>query len=120
MDVREGLDAGTPVIRAEEVPCYLCMKCPEVCPSGALRPVEPEATRMGLAVIDKETCVAWNDTSLCRTCYNVCPLQDLAIELPEMRPEVVDDSCVGCGVCVHACPIPTGDGRKAINVEPAR
>ncbi len=119
LDARRGIEAGTPVIEAERIPCYLCMECVTVCPSGALSPVAPEETRMGVAVIDRETCVTWAGKLLCRTCYNVCPLQDTAIDLPLLRPTVNPDHCTGCGICVHACPITGEDGNKAINVDPA-
>jgi MauM/NapG family ferredoxin protein len=120
LDVREGVHAGTPVIDVRDVPCYLCMKCPDVCPTGALKPLPLEETRMGLAVIDKEACVAWNGTALCRTCYSVCPLQNEAIVYEEMLPRVVEDGCTGCGICVNACPVSAEDGRRAIFVEPPR
>jgi ferredoxin len=94
------------------------MRCVAVCPSGALREVSAEETRMGSAVVDRETCVAWTGTLLCRTCYNVCPFPDEAIDLPMLRPEVLEDGCTGCGICVHACPVSAEGGRKAINVEP--
>ena len=78
-----------------------------------------EDTRMGLAIIDKDACAAWNGTALCRTCYSVCPLRDKAIVFDEMLPRVVDDVCTGCGVCVNACPVVQNDqGQKAIRVEP--
>lgn len=121
LDVRDGVHAGTPVIEVRESPCYLCMKCPEVCPTGALTPLPMADTRMGLAVIDKQTCAAWNDTALCRTCYSVCPLRDVAIVYEEMLPRIVDDACTGCGVCVNACPVVLDDdGRRAVSVEPRR
>ena len=119
LGLQAGTDAGTPLIEAEIIPCYLCMECVTVCPSGALRPIELEETRMGLAVIDPETCVALLGTLLCRTCYNVCPLQDTAIDLPAMEPRVIEEGCTGCGICVHACPVDGEDGRKAINITPA-
>ena len=29
LDIRSGIHAGTPLVEAEKVPCYLCMKCVE-------------------------------------------------------------------------------------------
>ncbi len=118
LDARVGIHAGTPLIRAEDVPCYLCMKCVEVCPTGTLRRIRQEDTRMGLAVVDRHRCITWREEALCRTCYNVCPFKEKAIRLDELRPVIDEKYCTGCGLCTHGCPISTEDGRKAVNIEP--
>lgn len=118
LDVRAGLQAGTPLIRAEEIPCYLCMKCVVVCPSGALGKIPQDGTRMGLATVDRHACVSWTGAILCRTCYNICPFADRAIRLEDYRPVVDEQHCTGCGICVHGCPVAGGRGRRAINIEP--
>lgn len=119
LDIRDGLMAGTPIVDVQQKPCYLCMKCVHVCPTGALRPLEQHETRMGLAAIDKHSCVSWRDEGLmCKTCYNVCPFIDKAVTFDNYRPEVVADHCTGCGICTYSCPITRPDGRKAINIEP--
>jgi MauM/NapG family ferredoxin protein len=107
---------GTPVVKAREVPCYLCMKCPPVCPSGALdRNLKQKAdVRMGTARINKKECLAWQET-LCRSCYQNCPLFDSAIRMDnELRPVVDEKKCVGCGICENVCPV----DAAAITVEP--
>ena len=118
LDIRSGVHAGTPIIEAEKIPCYLCMKCVEVCPTGSLVPVSQKDTRMGLAVINKFHCTTWNGLILCRTCYDKCPFKDEAIILDELRPRIIDPKCTGCGLCTHACPITNQDGSKAVNIEP--
>jgi ferredoxin len=110
--------AGTPLIDVEQIPCYLCMKCAEICPSGALQKIAQEKTRMGLAIVDQYSCVAWQDQTLCRTCYSVCPFPDKAIRLEQFRPVVDERHCTGCGICTHACPVSRQRGGKAINIEP--
>lgn len=98
---------GTPIIDPRKTPCYLCMKCPPVCPSGALDTTltEKKNVRMGVAVIDKKTCYAWQGT-LCRSCYEICPLFDEAISMDaELRPVINEKKCVGCGMCENVCPV---------------
>ena len=118
LDIRAGVNAGTPLIYAEKIPCYVCMKCVQVCPTGALQPVAQQDTRMGLAVIDKHSCVAWLDKVLCRTCYNVCPFQNSAIRLEAFKPVIDEKHCTGCGLCTHGCPITVSATLKAVNIQP--
>ena len=98
---------GTPYIKAREIPCYVCMKCPPVCPSGALNRKlhQKQDIRMGTAVINKKTCLPWQGT-LCRSCYENCPIFDEAIIMDnELRPVVDEKKCIGCGICENVCPV---------------
>lgn len=97
----------TPFIIPREVPCYLCMKCPPVCPSGALDRSLTEKTKvkMGIAKIDEKKCLAYLGT-LCRSCYQNCPIFNEAITIDdELKPKVNKDKCVGCGICENVCPV---------------
>lgn len=95
---------GTPLIDPHKKPCYLCMKCPQVCPTGALTPVKKDTVAMGLAGLVKQTCLSYLDT-MCNLCYRHCPLKGDAIRLDdELRPVIIEDGCVGCGVCYYVCP----------------
>ena len=104
-----GVATGTPWVDTRETPCFLCrdhdeLLCIETCPSGALRPVEDlESIDMGLAVIDPELCLAFNGV-VCRSCWHACPYPNAAIRFDSMlRPVVVEDACIGCGLCDQAC-----------------
>mgnify|MGYP001547784480 CR=1 FL=1 len=118
LDIRAGIHAGTPLIEVEKIPCYLCLKCVDVCPTGSLIRLSQESTRMGLAIIDKFSCAAWEGTTLCRSCYDKCPFPEKAIKLDQLRPVVIAEHCTGCGLCTNACPVTTAKGKKAINIEP--
>jgi ferredoxin-type protein NapG len=118
LDIRSGIHAGTPLIEVEKIPCYLCMKCVDVCPTVSLQRTRQEDTRMGLAVINRFDCAAWISTTLCRTCCDKCPYTEKAIRLDQLRPIVDEAACTGCGLCTNACPVTTKDGKKAINIEP--
>lgn len=109
-----GLSAGTPIVAAREVPCYLCMLCPPVCPTGALDPItDKRQVRMGVARIDRSTCYAYNGI-LCRSCVDECPLGREAILQDALLQPVVTEKCVGCGICERVCP----DPHVAIKVVP--
>ncbi|NOQ45325.1 MAG: 4Fe-4S dicluster domain-containing protein [Desulfobulbaceae bacterium] len=118
LDIRHGVFAGTPLIAAEKIPCYLCMKCVDVCPTGSLIRVTQEETRMGVAIIDRFNCFTWVGMTLCRTCYDKCPFKDKAIVLEELKPIINESACTGCGLCTHACPVTVKEGKKAVNIEP--
>lgn len=114
---------GTPYFTPRDVPCYMCtdIPCVPVCPTGALD--EPSVSdenglqinnaRMGLAVVDMESCVAFWGIQ-CDACYRACPLMGKALYLVHQRndrtgkhalllPEVSSDYCTGCGLCERAC-----------------
>lgn len=119
---------GTPYFLPRENPCRMCrnIPCVAACPTGALDPAlvqehdengpgrtEIKNARMGLALIDQETCIAhWGIQ--CDACYRACPLLDKAITIEYARnertgkhafmaPLVHSDACTGCGMCEHAC-----------------
>ena len=100
---------GTPYVVARDIPCDLCMgkdemRCIPACPTDALKPlVERRDVRMGVAVIDDATCLPFVGVS-CKACWHACPYAKEAIGFdPLGRPHVVNEGCVGCGLCVRAC-----------------
>ncbi len=115
---------GTPFFTPTEVPCYMCddIPCVPVCPSGALDEasvtndqgeLDINKARMGLAVVHKESCIAYWGIQ-CDACYRACPLLDEAITLEYAKnertgkhafllPVVHSDVCTGCGLCEKAC-----------------
>lgn len=98
---------GTPIIIPREIPCYLCMECPPVCPTGALdnEVLEKEQVRMGVAEINQDTCLPYMGI-ICRACFENCPIFREAIILKdEMYPEIVAEKCIGCGICEKVCPV---------------
>jgi ferredoxin-type protein NapG len=125
---RSGVPIGTPHFTARVNPCRMCedVPCVAACPTGALDRTlvsEQDAagkerlainrSRMGIAVLDRETCVAYWGVQ-CDACYRACPLMDKAITVEYGRnertgkhammvPIVHGDACTGCGMCEHAC-----------------
>lgn len=131
----QNMGVGTPYYTPRQVPCYLCTDypCTDACPSGALDlakltkgDAEPDINnaRMGLAVIHKETCIAFWGIQ-CDACYRACPLMDEAIVLQmvknemtgkhaNLQPVINSDVCTGCGICEKVCVVE----KAAIRVLP--
>ncbi len=109
-----GAAVGTPYIDPAEQACDLCGKCMPVCEPKALLTIsDPRQVRMGLAIIDTETCWA-HKGSICDLCYQRCPFPDEAIRYANGKPEIVADACTGCGICAYVCVSTPG----SITIEP--
>ncbi len=96
---------GYPVIEARRQPCYMCpdFPCIEACTTQALKK-ERAASGLGVAVIDKNLCFAYND-HFCQSCISNCMYQDKAIKLNKQnKPEINLEHCNGCGHCAYSCP----------------
>lgn len=115
---------GTPHFTPRDIPCYMCPSypCTVACPSGALDvaeligdDLEPSINeaKMGLAVVHKETCVAFWGIQ-CDACYRACPLIGEAITIQyvenkvtnrhaKLQPLVNSEVCTGCGICEKVC-----------------
>ena len=57
---------------------------------------------MGTARLEPERCWAVQGQP-CDYCIKECPLGEKALRWSNGRPEIVEDVCTGCGMCVHIC-----------------
>ncbi|HLJ53941.1 MAG TPA: 4Fe-4S binding protein [Chthonomonadaceae bacterium] len=127
----------TPLLVPSVGPCAeKCTSCGDVCPTGAIRPFTWEDKRyklkMGLANVNRSTCVAWNGGRDCIVCAEVCPYSavifkdtmddtlpidpalPITAKLPNGKenkgrvkrvPTVDEKLCTGCGLCEYHCPV---------------
>jgi len=88
-----------------------CVKCTQVCPTGALRPITVEQKHekgmaIGRAEVLKDKCLAWAKGEYCAVCDEYCPYK--AVKLVDRNgvncPVIDADKCRGCGACEGACP----------------
>ena len=119
----EGLWA--PFVNADWAGCESsCNACGQVCPTGAIRALpleEKKVARMGLAVVNTQTCLPFAGREACQLCVDECVAAGYhAIEFTQVHtavdelgqpvagtgflaPVVLADKCVGCGLCQTRC-----------------
>jgi ferredoxin-type protein NapG/ferredoxin-type protein NapH len=98
-----GPPKGTPMLRPNHGACTMCGDCMDVCPTGALKPTPVGDIRIGIAVVEPDTCLGYQGKT-CRACHDACPLEPNAIDFDATVPKVDSRICTGCGLCVQACP----------------
>jgi ferredoxin-type protein NapG len=107
LGTEHGLASGTPALNVSSVACVVCveMPCAKSCPTDAL--IVPETAWKGIHLatieLDENLCLAWRDME-CGACARVCPVGDTALVLDERDRPSIGPDCVGCGVCLTACP----------------
>lgn len=95
---------------------YNCTLCGQVCPTRAIKKVtlaEKHATKLGTAQVDRSICIAWSKNQSCLVCEEHCPVSQKAIKADSTvtadnwvgKPVVVEELCVGCGICQTKCPV---------------
>ncbi|MCX7681177.1 MAG: 4Fe-4S binding protein [Anaerolineae bacterium] len=108
---------------------FSCNACGQACPTGAIPRLTLEEKRravIGHAYVNRNRCLPWASGRSCITCEEMCPLPEKAIQLEEaqvtrpdgrtitlLRPYVVQERCIGCGICENHCPL---GGEAAIRV----
>ena len=109
---------GTPVLKGALGYCdYDCNACGQVCPSGAIPPLdlaEKQQQVMGTAQVVLDLCIS------CGLCFEACPVEGALLQTETTRnrkevivPEVAPEYCIGCGACETVCPV---EGELAIKV----
>ncbi len=99
---------------------FECIKCAEICPSGAIQQItkeQKETIQLGVSKFIKNLCVVVEKHTACAACSEHCPTKavEMVPYLDNLKiPQVDEKICVGCGACEYACPTKPD---KAIFVE---
>ena len=105
---------------------FECVICSQVCPSGAILPIEPgkkKITQLGKVTFVKDNCIVFTEKTDCGACAEHCPTKAVSmvpykegsVQIANLRmPQVQNEYCIGCGACEFACPVRP---YKAIYVE---
>jgi ferredoxin len=101
-----------PHLKPGKVACSeTCNRCSQVCSPGAIKftPLpEKRKLQIGLAQVDRKTCVAWSEGQVCMACDEYCPYHAIDSDTSAdgvSRPVVNPDKCRGCGYCMISCPV---------------
>ena len=72
-------------------------------------------TALGLAVVNRDACLAWTEGQYCMICDEYCPYDAIvAVTVNGINCPTVDEKvCAGCGACESQCPV---SPEKAIRV----
>ena len=91
-----------------------CVKCSEVCPAGAIKPLTPQEKttfHIGTATVDRSLCVVERDGVNCGNCARHCPVGAIIMVAKDPNdraslkiPTVDENRCIGCGACENLCP----------------
>jgi len=108
-----------PLLSFDHGSCSIdCVKCNEVCQSGALEKITPADKtdiQIGYAVWLRENCIVIKDKP-CHKCEEACP--NVSIQMIQSGrfqiPIINTGRCIGCGACQAVCP---ASPLKAIYVE---
>lgn len=101
-----GLGARTPVMVPDARACTMCegFPCITACDEGVLLPFEGSAWWLGTVVVDPTRCLPFRGPE-CGACQQRCPTGVDALRIVRNRPVIDELLCVGCGLCIEACPI---------------
>jgi len=111
---------------------YNCTLCGQVCPSEAIRKLsvpEKQKVVIGLAFVDPSRCIPFAQGTPCIVCEEFCPTPKKAIVFenrpgkggkPVMVPVVVQELCIGCGVCEYKCPVVDLAGIRVTSIGETR
>ncbi|CCB79340.1 ferredoxin-type protein NapF (periplasmic nitrate reductase) [Helicobacter bizzozeronii CIII-1] len=91
-----------PYLDTQQRGCTFCRACQQACqPCGGVLEGTKGDQIEAFAYLDRQACLSYQRV-VCFACKDACPID--AIHLRGMFEPHVQESCVGCGMCVGVCP----------------
>ena len=85
---------------------FNCNNCSNVCPTGALKPLDlltKQKTVIGKAILNPQYCNVFQKGTACGRCGNACPTKAMTLRA-NGTPILAQKKCIGCGLCAKLCP----------------
>ena len=98
-------DGGFPEIDFSRGECTFCNKCVDVCEAPLFKKTDAEPA-FDLHIEIKSNCLALNQV-VCRSCEDSCETEAISFKYLQSsipQPQILLDSCNGCGACISMCP----------------
>jgi carbon-monoxide dehydrogenase iron sulfur subunit len=94
--------------------CTACRICEYTCSTHNFGEINPSKSRIKVKIISKDFFFYPVVCKQCgkAPCVEVCPKEALVRNTQTGAIEVIEDNCIGCRMCVKACPFGAMDVQK--------
>ncbi|MGV6814622.1 MAG: 4Fe-4S dicluster domain-containing protein [Phycisphaerales bacterium] len=108
----------TPVVDPNLCGCIMCedRPCASACKAEGIDIIDALLPpKMGHAIVHRSACRSHIGEE-CSLCIDICPIEQVIAHDWRKIPVIDADTCTGCGLCVHSCPV----DPPAISIIPLR